>query len=324
MYKVVLSNKVEFECLPDQSVLDAAISNGVALEYSCRNGRCGVCLAGIVEGQAHSIASPHYFESKEQDHRKVLTCCSSPLTDLRLDIPDLGEIGLIKPLTFPCRVNSLELLNDEVRFLELRLPPSADFKFVTGQYIDLIKGDIRRSYSIANAPRNDGLIELQVKKVTDGVMSDYLFNEAAENDLLRLEGPFGTFSVRDDSSKNIVLMATGTGISPIKAFLESFDHAQINKNIYVVWGGRVSKDLYYDFKNIKTDFSFIPVLSREKAEGCAFGYIQNAVLDIGINLIDTTVYACGSKLMINDASRLLMANGLKPENFHSDAFVSSN
>ena len=324
MFKVTLSNGVEFNCSPDQTILDAASSNSIALEHSCRTGRCGVCVAVVKAGESTSLNTEEFIGSNDGEDLKILTCCRAPASNLWLDLHDLGAIGLLKVLTLPCRVSSLNFLADDVCCLRLRLPPNANFLFMPGQYIDVIKGDIRRSYSIANAPRDDGQIELQIKKVVDGVLSDYFFNHAADNDLLRLEGPFGTFSYRSDKSENIVLMATGTGIAPLKALLESFGSELTDKKIFLVWGGRYESDLYLDFEKIGVEFVYIPVLSRESVEGFSFGYVQHAVLDIGLDLLDTTVYACGSVIMINSACELLLDNGLVPGNFHSDAFVSSN
>lgn len=324
MFKVTLSNGVEFNCSPDQTILDAASGNSIALEHSCRTGRCGVCVAGVKAGESTSLITEEFIVSDDADDFKILTCCRTPASNLLLDIQDLGAIGLLNVLTLPCRVSSLKFVLDDVCCLRLRLPPNNNFLFMPGQYIDVIKGDTRRSYSIANAPGDDGQIELQIKKVVDGVMSDYFFNHATNNDLLRLEGPFGTFSYRSDKSKNIVLMATGTGIAPLKALLESFGSALPGKKIFLVWGGRYEQDLYLDFEKIGVEFVYIPVLSRVSVEGFSFGYVQHAVLDIGLDLSDTTVYACGSVTMINSACELLVENGLSLRDFHSDAFVSSN
>lgn len=322
--KVTLANGVNFECATDQTILEGAKNAGIFLEHSCRNGRCGVCIANVIEGETSALIQEDAIDKAKLNDISILTCCRSPRTDLKLDIDDLGDIGLIKVLTLPCRLESLENLNNDVCFVKLRLPPSASFEFIPGQYIDVIKGNIRRSYSIANAPREDGLIELQIKKVQNGKLSDYFFENASKNDLLRLEGPFGTFSLREDDSQNIVFMATGTGIAPIKAFLESLVSNPPNKNIYLVWGGRYQEDLYLEFNQINFDFNFVRVLSRANVDGYHYGYVQDAVIELGIDLTKTTCYACGSIEMINSASSVLIENGLDRRQFYSDAFVSSS
>ena len=324
MPKIILSNGVEFECLDNQSILDAARNNKIAIEHSCRTGRCGICVASVLKGESRVLKQEEPLSEIDSKEGNILTCCRSPLTDLYLNIEDLGEIGGVVAQTLPCRIDSLEFLNDEVLRLILRLPPNGSFGFIAGQYLDLIYGDIRRSYSLASAPRSDGKLEIQIKKVENGVMSEFLFNKAKKNDLLRFEGPLGTFSYRENDSENVVLIATGTGIAPVKAILESFLSKGIDKNIFVLWGGRFKRDLYLDLATIGIIHTFVSVLSRDDIKGSFRGYVQDAVLNLGIDLEKTTVYACGSENMIRAASKLLIKNGLDPKKFYSDAFVKSN
>jgi CDP-4-dehydro-6-deoxyglucose reductase len=188
-------------------------------------------------------------------------------------------------------------------------------------------GGIKRSYSIANTFTQGGKIELQVKKVPEGVMSNYWFGSAKPSDLLRMDGPHGTFSFRDKPERNIIFLATGTGIAPVKSILEELDQNSSlteGKNIYVYWGGRFEHDLYWrpDFAKIKPMFK--PVLSRadDTWQGQR-GHVQNALISDGVNLSDAVIYACGSPEMIESAATSLAAQGLKRNCFFSDAFVSS-
>lgn len=315
---------MEFECSSDQSIVDAARKNKVAIEHSCKSGRCGVCISPVLSGKSTALIHETALNAQEASEGKILTCCRAPLSDIYLDIQDLGEIGKLPTLTLPCRIDSIKLFNQNVIQIILRLPPNSNFRYIPGQYIDLILEGTRRSYSIANAPRKDGKLELHIKKFEDGFMSKYLFNEAKENDLLRLEGPLGTFSYREDNSEDIALIATGTGIAPIKAILESFDTKKIKKNIYVIWGAKYSKDLYLNLKSTNVKLKFVAALSQEKINDCFNGYVQDALLNLGLNLDNTTVYACGSETMIKSASELLIDNGLHFKRFYSDAFVSSH
>ena len=147
---VSLLNGVNFECTTDQTILEGAKNAGIFLEHSCRNGRCGVCVTNVIEGETSALIQEDAIDKAKLNDISILTCCRSPRTDLKLDIDDLGDFGLIKVLTLPCRLESLEKLNNDVCFVKLRLPPSASFEFIPGQYIDVIKGNIRRSYSIAH------------------------------------------------------------------------------------------------------------------------------------------------------------------------------
>ena len=311
-------------CSPTQTILEGAKASGVAIAHSCRSGRCGVCAAPILEGQTAVILNEQSLPMSDRSSGSVLTCCRAPLTDVRLDIDDLGEIGGLKTLTVPCRIDSINLLGDNVLSIVLRLPPASDFRFIPGQYLDLIIGDIRRSYSIANAPRADGKLELQVGRVEQGLMSSLLFTQVKQNELLRIEGPLGTFSYRDKGEDNVILMATGTGIAPIKSLLESFSTDVVRKKVYVFWGMRYYEDFYFDIESVGGSFSYVPVLSGEDRQFFFYGYVQQAVLSHGIDLAKSSVYACGSEFMIKDAREVLVANGLPGKRFHSDAFVSSN
>jgi CDP-4-dehydro-6-deoxyglucose reductase, E3 len=322
--KIYLSNGRNFPSETGESILAAAMKTNVAIEYSCKNGRCGVCVAPVLSGETEVLQYEEFLAVNELPDTYILTCCREAVSDVTLDIEDLEEIGSTATLTLPCKIASIERLNDDVVSLILRLPPRSDFSFVPGQYINLIHSGIRRSYSLANALRDDGKLELQIKKVHEGVMSEYLFSHATQNDLLRLEGPLGTFSYRPDTSENIVFLATGTGIAPIKAILEGFNDFKTGKSIYVVWGGSYKKDLYLKASAINGNFTFVPVVSREERDDCFYGYVQDAVLDLGLNLAKSTVYACGSEVMIRDARALLCASGLEAKRFYSDAFISSS
>ena len=315
---VTLSNGVHFDSIPKKTILESALDSGVAIEYSCKNGRCGACRAIVKQGDTHIL---YREEFKLKESNEILTCCREASTDIELSISDLGRIGLIPITISPARVDSTRMLNETVMELILRLPPSCDFDYVAGQYVNLIFDGKRRSYSIANAHRLDHKLEFHIKKVANGFMSNYFFYRCNQNDLLRIEGPLGTFSIRDDNSRNIVFLATGTGIAPIKSMLENLDESY-EKNVYVFWGARYEKD-FYEINSISNRINIFYCTSREKLEGKFFGYVQNAVLELNINLDETTVYACGSSEMILSAQSTLTSEGLKLENFYADAFVSS-
>lgn len=325
---VTLANNKQFECAVGSTILEAAIRNGLMLEYSCRSGRCGVCKARIVSGQTISIQAEESLRRGPKDESLVLTCCRTATADVWLDIEDLGRLAGVEVRTLPCRIDSLDMLAPDVIHLTLRLPPSATFFYLPGQYIDLIHGSIRRSYSIANSARADGILELHVRRVASGVMSEYLFTHAKKNDLLRLEGPLGSFHFRETSNQNIVFLATGTGIAPVRAILEelaSRPQLVTDKKIFVYWGGRTSEDLYWrpDFPEL--NLKFYPLLSRaDPSWPGRVGYVQSAVVEDNIKLESAVIYACGSTLMIESAHQLLLEHGLDPSKFYSDAFVSSS
>jgi len=201
-------------------------------------------------------------------------------------------------------------------------------KFLPGQYIDIIGMDgIRRSYSIAGQDSSSGTIELHIRRTLGGKLSEYWFNRARLNDLLRFNGPVGTFFIRATRGLDLYFLATGTGIAPIKSMLESLaglSREESPRSVTVFWGGRRREDLYFDVNELPGTFEFIPVLSRPDADwNGAKGYVQDQLLRRRLDFRNSAVYACGGNAMICDARLALSKAGLPSCSFISDAFLMS-
>lgn len=326
--KISLLNEKTFYSSDEQTILSASEQQGVVLEHSCRNGLCGACKAFVSSGKTKSITSEESLTESEKNSGFILTCCRTALSDIKLEIEELDELIGIEKKTLPCRIDRLRNLSKDVIEVTLRMPPKSHLSYLPGQHLEIIgKNGLRRSYSIANAARDDGKISLHIRKVEGGEMSHYWFNEAKTNDLLRLEGPIGTFFLRKKkTASNLIFLATGTGIAPIKSILEQISKdrtEKIYKNIHLYWGGRTEEDIYWkpNLKNLSLKFT--PVLSRSDKWQGKKGYAQQAVITDNLDLDDAVVYACGSEVMINGAYNQLTSKGLNKENFYSDAFVSS-
>lgn len=322
-----LTSGREFVAESGVSLLDAASAAGIALPYSCRTGRCSTCKALVQRGQTRPLSDESGLGSEEIEAGWILTCVRTAETDVKLDIEDLGGITLPQPKTLPCRIAVLDKLAPDVLRVKLRLPPTSTFSFIPGQYIDVIGiNGIRRSYSLANASDSEKLLELHIRAVNGGAMSDYWFNHARLNDLLRLNGPLGTFFLRERANTDVFFLATGTGIAPVKAMLESLTQVpeEHPKSIVVLWGGRKPEDFYIDIAAIPGKHRYIPVISRPNVGWTgAKGYVQDILLSTAPDLSNAAVYACGSDNMIHDAKKLLSNAGLPTARFYSDAFVSS-
>jgi CDP-4-dehydro-6-deoxyglucose reductase, E3 len=326
--KIQLSNNKVFFDDDNKSILDSALAADIMLEHSCRTGKCGVCKTQVLSGSTEILQAETSLTSDLLEKGYILTCCRRASSDLVLDTEDLGDLAKLKTLTLPARIDSMSLLADDVIQVFLRLPPNNGLQILSGQYVDVIgPGGLRRSYSIANDFSKGGKIELHIRQVSNGKMSAYWFDAAKVNDLLRIEGPRGTFCWRDRQESTAIFLATGTGIAPIKSMLEQLDanpQALGHKKIAIYWGGRRPEDFYWEpaFNNIEC--RFLPCLSRESNDWSGRrGYVQEHALQDHTNLSDCVVYACGSLDMINSANTLLVSHGLKPGNFLSDAFVSS-
>lgn len=325
---IYLSDGREFTVDSGISLLDAASSAGVALPYSCRTGRCSTCKAHVRRGQTRPLTDEMGLSPAEIEAGWILTCVRTAESDADLDIEDLGDITLPQPKTLPCRIAELEKIAADVVRVRLRLPPTSAFSFIPGQYIDVIGANgTRRSYSLANTSHEDKLLELHIRSINGGAMSDYWFNHAKKNDLLRLNGPLGTFFLRACANIDVFFLATGTGIAPVKGILESLmqmHEEQQPRSVTVLWGGRGPEDFYIDISAIPGKHRYIPVISRPNENWIGSkGYVQDVLLSMAPDLSNAAVYACGSDNMIHDAKKILMNAGLPLAHFYSDAFVSS-
>ncbi len=314
-----------FSGTDNKSIVDAAINAGLFFPYSCKNGRCKSCMCQLLSGSTKLLCDETGLTDDEKKSGWILACARAPVSELTIDAVGVSNQALPEVKTLPCRISELVLLSGDVIKVVLRLPPGTQFRYLAGQYIDIIKGDIKRSYSIANNGVPGGTIELHIKRFADGLMSEYWFEHAQVNDLLRLNGPLGTFFLRDIATKNLIFLATGTGFAPIKALLESLSQLNVDerpKSLRVYWGGRKASDFYEKVPDIGFPYAFNRVLSRD-LEGRALEYVQDVCLADVSDFQDTQVFACGSVSMIDDAKHVLFEAGLNPADFFSDAFLSS-
>ncbi|TYA74135.1 2Fe-2S iron-sulfur cluster-binding protein [Seonamhaeicola marinus] len=329
MYEISLKNNKKFSCDDQTTILQAAKNNGVYLEHSCLSARCRSCVVKVLQGKTVNMQDELVLSEAEIRENYTLSCNAKPVSDLVLDIEGLEGITLYEKRIFPSKIDQITKLTNDIIKLTLRFPPSANFKFNSGQYVNLIKGNIKRSYSIANRAVHNSKLSFFIKNYENGEMSKFWFEDAKENDLIRVEGPLGGFFYRESEHKNIVFLATGTGVAPVKAIIEEINCSPEDfstKTLFVIVGARYEKDLFWE-PEIRSNIrlKYVPVLSRpdENWNG-AKGYVQDVLLEQNIDLSKTQVYACGSNDMIESARRLLIEKKLPENQFYSDAFVCSN
>lgn len=326
MTTVLLSDETTFESAEGQSIFQAASDNGILLDHSCLTGRCSSCRGKLIEGRTQKLREELGLTQEEKDAGYILTCVRSAISDIKLDIEAITGIPKLEsPRTIPCKVSNFKYLTDDLLELELRFPPNQQLKFLPGQYVNLIKGTIRRSYSIAGA-KNEKL-SFFIKNYPDGTFSKYLFNDIKTNDLLRMHGPLGTFCYRENKVTHSIFLATGTGIAPIKAILDNLNqHPErvFDKKLHLFHGVRHAQDLILkpDYPNL--NLKYYPCLSKEKNQDCYHGYIQDILIQQDLPLSESEVYACGSPQMIEESRQKLLEHGLPERLFYSDAFVISS
>jgi CDP-4-dehydro-6-deoxyglucose reductase len=324
-FKISTMEGKSFSSIDGETILDSALSSELVFEYSCKSGQCGTCKTTLLKGEIIEIQEQLALNKKD-DNNQFLTCCCMAASDILIDANDLSAMHGIEVKILPTRINSLELLSENIMEVKLRLPPASNFVFLEGQFIDIIgPNSIRRSYSIASISSNKETT-LLIKKVKHGDFSDYWFNEAKSNDLLRIDGPKGTFFLRD-KAKPLVFLATGTGIAPIISILNGLDSdSDFNQteSISLFWGNREQQDFIWkpNFNRIKVEFNLI--VSREDSDWKGeVGYVQDIALRKLNDVKNVNVYACGSSEMINSARINFIAAGLNEKVFYSDAFVQS-
>ena len=322
----------QFQVEDGEAVLAAALRQGFVLPYGCKNGACGSCKGKILAGTVdYGVYQQKALTDDEKAQGKALFCQARPLSDLVIEARTIGAAKDIQVKTLPCRVQTLQRATDDVMILGLKLPANERLQFLAGQYLEfLLKDGSRRSFSMGNAPHDDALLELHVRHVPGGQFTDHVFGKMKERDILRFEGPQGTFFLREDSGKPIVLVASGTGFAPIKSIIEHALHKDIRRPMTLYWGGRRPKDLY---KNALAEgwaaqgrITYVPVISDalpEDAWSGRTGFVHRAVMQDFPDLSGHQVYACGVPIMVDSARRDFTTQCKLPEEeFYADSFTT--
>ena len=321
-----------FEVMRDETMLGAAIRQGVGLPYGCKDGACSSCKSRLLEGRViHGAHQLKALSVAEEEAGYILTCCATPQTDCVIEQRQVTAAGQFSILKMPVRVSSIERPAPDVALLRLQLPANQAFRYHAGQYVEFILRDgVRRSYSMANAPELvQGSIELHIRHMPGGRFTDHVFGSMKEREILRVEGPFGSFFLREDSTKPVVLLASGTGFAPIKALIEHMQARGMAREAVLYWGCRSEADLYlHDWALAQAEalpwLRYVPVLS-EAGEGWQgrTGFVHQAVMADLPDLSGHQVYACGVPVMVQSAQRDFVAQcGLPEEEFFADAFTS--
>lgn len=321
-----------------ETLLAAGIRQGIGLPYGCKDGACGSCKCRKLEGTV--THGPHQSKALSEEEEKagmVLTCCAVAQSDVVLESRQVTEAGAFPIKKMPTRVMQMERKSPDVILLRLQLPATDRFEYHPGQYVEfLLRDGARRSYSMANAPRPAGdasasTIELHIRHMPGGKFTDQVFGSMKEKDILRIEGPYGSFYLREDSDKPIVMLASGTGFAPIKALLEHMQSKAMVRPVTLYWGGRRPSDLYMqdwilELQATMPHLTYIPVISDALPEDGwtgRTGFVHRAVLQDIPDLSAHQVYACGAPIVVESArTDYIGLGGLPAEEFFADSFTS--
>lgn len=314
---------------PDESILDAALRQGVALSYGCRNGACGACRGRVVAGRVHLPEGAGLRGLTEREVRAgwTLLCQARASSDLRIAARADGAGDGVR--TLPARVASRTRLAHDVMELRLQLPPTERLRYRAGQYVDILLRDgRRRAFSLANCPADDALLVLHIRHVPGGTFSGHVFEDLEERSLLRLQGPLGSFYLRTESDCPVVFLAGGTGFAPVKAIIENALLAPLRREMHLYWGVRSERDLYLGdlpraWARTHSRLHFVPVLSEPEPEpgwSGRTGFVHEAVLADFPDLSGHEVYASGPPPMVTAARELFPEHGLDLERLFFDSF----
>jgi len=321
-----------FACDDGETVLAAAMRADLMIPYGCRNGACGTCKGRILGGEVdYGAHQPGTLTDAEKADGFALFCVAKPKTSLIIEVREVRRAGDIPIRKLPCRIEKIDKVAPDVAIVSLKLPANERLQYLAGQYVDLLlKDGRRRSFSIATAPEDDALLELHVRHVPGGYFSGALFSEYKGREILRFEGPLGTFYLREESDKPLLFVAGGTGFAPIKAIIEHALYHEVRRPMVLYWGVRSLHDLYLPdlperWQAKHRGFRFIPVLSEPLAEDRwpgRTGLVHKAVMADFSDLSGYQVYACGGPAMIDAAKREFTAErGLPAEEFFADSFT---
>jgi len=321
-----------FACDEGETVLAAAMRADLMIPYGCRNGACGTCKGRILGGEVdYGTYQPGTLTDKEKAEGFALFCVATPNTPLLIEVREVRRAGDIAIRKLPCRIEKIDKVAPDVAIVSLKLPANERLQYLAGQYIDLLlKDGRRRSFSIATAPEDDSLLELHIRHVPGGYFSGALFSEYKGREILRFEGPLGTFFLREESDKPLIFVAGGTGFAPIKAIVEHALRRDVLRSMVLYWGVRSLRDLYLPdlpltWQAKHREFRFIPVLSDPLPEDRwpgRTGLVHKAVMADFPDLSGHQVYACGGPAMIDAAKREFTTECKLPAaDFFADSFT---
>jgi CDP-4-dehydro-6-deoxyglucose reductase len=323
----------QFSCEADDTVLGAAIKAGIGLPYGCKNGACGSCKGKVVQGAVeHKAHQQRALTPEEKEQGFALFCCATTGADLVIEAREVGGSSDYPVRKMPSRVATIEKVAPDVIVITLQLPANEALAYRAGQYIEfMLRDGKRRSYSLANAPSLEAPLSLHIRHMAGGLFTEQVFSTMKERDILRFEGPMGTFFLREDSDKPIVLLASGTGFAPIKALVEHMIHLKSTRLVTLYWGGRRPQDLYMqalcqEWAATMPNFKYVPVVSDALPEDGwrgRSGFVHAAVMADFPDLSGHQVYACGAPIVVDSAKRDFVAQcGLPADEFYADAFTS--
>jgi propane monooxygenase reductase subunit len=326
---------IDFEVDEDETVLHAAFRQGLQLMHGCKEGQCSSCKSFLLDGEVDldrysTFALPDF----EEQEGWTLLCRAHALTDLEVELINYDEDMLKAGLPLveaKARVTAVDELTHDIRRLELELLEPGEIEFHPGQYVDIsIPGadGNHRSFSMANLPSDKGRLEFMIKLYPDGRFSGLLGSgDICAGTELEITGPYGVFTLRDQSPRRLVFIGGGAGMAPILCLLRSLQERGIERDAVYYYGARTETDLFHreELEALASElpsFRYVPALSDAEWDGEA-GMITDVVERLEEDLKDVDAYVCGPPPMVEAAQGLLMAKGVPESRIYFDKFTTT-
>lgn len=311
----------------EQSVLAAALEANVNLAHDCKSGTCATCRVRLVEGAVEYREEPMGLMPEEAEAGFALACQARPLSDLVIEAEVQPPLAAA-PARRTAVVRGIRRFAPDVTHLTLELPDGEDFQYLPGQHVSILMEDGRpRSFSIASAPKGNRF-DLHVRHIPGGAFTEGRLGGLSEGETLDVELPLGAFFLRKEDFRPLLMVATGTGLAPIKSILEALmEEPDECPPALLYWGGRAPEALYLHdeiagWREKLPEFEYRPVLSRADAgwDGRR-GYVQDAVVADIDDLSEYAIYLCGSPTMVSAAKALFIARGASLNHIYADSFL---
>jgi propane monooxygenase reductase subunit len=329
---------IEIEVDEDQTILRAAAEQGVQLMHGCKEGQCAACKSFVLEGEDIELDSYSTFAlpDYEKEEGQTLLCRAHAYEDLTIELLNYDEEIIRSGL--PLRTGTVEVVANEqvthdMRLLVVKLVEPEEIKFFPGQYMDFVvpgTGETR-SFSMANTPNRDGLFEFVIKIYPGGLFSEHLADKVQVGDRLQVEAPFGTFTLREARTNDLVFVGGGAGMAPMLGLLRSMAERGVERKVTFYYGARRLRDLCFaeelaELGGRLTDFSYVPALS-EPAEDDGWdgetGLITEVVRSRESTLKGVDAYVCGPPPMVDAAIATLTALGVTENQIFYDKFTTT-
>lgn len=333
-YTIQISNaNTSFQCEPSQNILDAAHQANHLLSYGCKAGLCGSCEGIIKQGQVeYPEGMPKGLTEKDVLNKKALLCKAVASSDLIIEARIEKQASVQTVRTLPVKIKQKNLLAEDVIQLFLQLPTTEEsFDFIAGQWFYFVMKDgKKRAFSIANIPNKEKILEVHIRHANGGIFTDFVFNKLKVEDILKIEGPHGTFFYHDDY-RDIIMVAGGTGFAPLKGIIEALQEQENSPKIHLYWGARRKKDLYMDEQVQQWQdqglISYVPVLSEPLEEDCwegETGFVHEVVIKQFDSLKDHVIYMAGPPQMITASKEAFLKQKARNKHIYFDSFEYSD